>query len=377
MQKAIVIILFCGLLSLPLVGQDCDDHACDGCVHDHGISINGGPPVPGEYHDIRQSPLLSDPKYQEPAQDPVLMVYNKEKILEGDFIAPVFSADGENILVTNLGYKGVWMGDVRGEGLQKISDASLASWRPYVVDEDAIYFRSVDFSERGDVTYSIQKYDFGARKAEIIYQGEKNENIYSPIITKERDALLYIREGDLVGRSVREVPGVRSLEERKVQLAYSDIISGEGAVYVTSFGTRDIRKISVGDVAGAEVMSPDGKKVVYLTSAVKDGGGMVYNLETGTQVEVGEGSGFAWSPDSEWLVYEVVVDDGHIILQSELFIIRADGTNRQRLTFDEGIALQNPSWSPDGQRIVAEDIFSGGIYLLEVEFTDNTKKGGK
>lgn len=376
MRKLLLLCIFSGLLCLPLIGQECDGQACDaGCDHSH----DGGPPVPGEHHDVRRSPLLSDAKYQEPAQDPVIMVYNKEKILEGEYIAPVFTADSENIIVTSLGYRGIWIGDIRGNEVRKISDASLASWRPYVIDEDAVYFRTADFSETGDVTYSIQKYEFGARRAEILYQGEKNENIYSPVITKERDSLLYIREGGLEGRSIREVPGVRSLEERKVKLAYSDVISGEGAVYVNTFGTRDSQKISVGDVAGAEVMSPDGKKVVYLSSAVAPGagGGMIYDLETDTQIEVGEGTGFAWSPDSQWLVYEVVVDDGHIILQSELFIIRADGTNRQRITFDEGIALQNPSWSPDGRKIVAEDIFSGSIYMLEVEFIDETKKGGR
>lgn len=370
MQKLLLFILLSGLFIIPLVGHECDNPECD---HSH----DGGPPKPCEYHEMRESPLLNDPRYQKLPEEPLFQVRSKDKILEGRYIAPVFTADGDNILVSSPGYRGIWISDIHGNELRKISDANLASWRPYVTDRDSVYFRTVDFNKTRDVTYSIQKYDLESGEVQPIYQGKENEIVRTPIITKEKDSLVFMRDRSIDSRTIREVEGVRSLEDRKVTMAYSDVISGEGAVYLKSYGSRKSQKVSVGEVAGAEVMSPGGKKVVYLTSAVEPGGGMVYDLERDTQFEVGEGTSFAWSPDSEWLVYEVTVDDGHYIYQSELFIIRADGTNRQRITFEEGFALQNPAWSPDGSRIVAEDIFSGSIYMLEVDFIDDSKKGRK
>jgi TolB protein len=52
----------------------------------------------------------------------------------------------------------------------------------------------------------------------------------------------------------------------------------------------------------------------------------------------------AWSPDGQWIAWTAVTDDG-----SELWIMRADGNDKQRLA---GPIAGQPSWKPDSKRLV-------------------------
>jgi Tol biopolymer transport system component len=49
-----------------------------------------------------------------------------------------------------------------------------------------------------------------------------------------------------------------------------------------------------------------------------------------------------WSPDGEWIAYTQA---------SEVFVMRADGTEQRRLTAN-AVVDSGPDWSPDGTRIV-------------------------
>jgi TolB protein len=52
----------------------------------------------------------------------------------------------------------------------------------------------------------------------------------------------------------------------------------------------------------------------------------------------------AWSPDGQRIAWTAVTDDG-----SELWVMRADGTGKQRLA---GPIAGQPSWKPDSKRLV-------------------------
>jgi len=68
-----------------------------------------------------------------------------------------------------------------------------------------------------------------------------------------------------------------------------------------------------------------------------------------------------WSPDGDQVVFET--DDG-------LFLMNAEGGNRQRLT--RGLRHSNPEWSPDGNEIVFDDGYFD-IFVLDVE-TETIRK---
>ncbi|WP_205697559.1 PD40 domain-containing protein [Conexibacter sp. SYSU D00693] len=61
----------------------------------------------------------------------------------------------------------------------------------------------------------------------------------------------------------------------------------------------------------------------------------------------------SWSPDGRFIVFEVArARPGHVggERQSDLAIVRADGTGERRLTFSDAFET-NPVWSPDGRSI--------------------------
>lgn len=58
----------------------------------------------------------------------------------------------------------------------------------------------------------------------------------------------------------------------------------------------------------------------------------------------------AWSPDGRRLAYVAPGLGG----AADLFVVDADGTNRGRLTWTDGVDESSPSWSPDGKRLVIE-----------------------
>src|SRR5688572_13502857 len=68
----------------------------------------------------------------------------------------------------------------------------------------------------------------------------------------------------------------------------------------------------------------------------------------------------SWSPDGRRLVFQ---SDRHG--STELYVIDADGNNERRLTFNGGDDT-HPSWSPDGQWIVFDSNRDGSwnLYLM-------------
>ena len=98
--------------------------------------------------------------------------------------------------------------------------------------------------------------------------------------------------------------------------------------------------------------SPDGSRIAY----VSDQGGnldiWVMDRDGGNAVNLTDhpekDHSPAWSPDGEWIAFASVRDS----LYWELYLMRADGSQVQRLTWWEDASDLSPSWSPDGTRLV-------------------------
>ena len=74
-----------------------------------------------------------------------------------------------------------------------------------------------------------------------------------------------------------------------------------------------------------------------------------------------------WSPDGEYLLYMITRDDGHSYTGSDIYCIRADGTDKTALTSTPDLLEMNPSWAPDGNAIAYDEINQGAIYILPVQ----------
>ena len=115
------------------------------------------------------------------------------------------------------------------------------------------------------------------------------------------------------------------------------------------------------------VWSPDGMRVAYYGGEP----GLQYN--TGIRVMNSDGTDHrsisnagmhpAWSPDGTRITYAAYVPDGKSI-GGDIWVAKADGTDRERLTDDTRAVL--PDWSPDGDRI-AYQVTSGDRELYVID----------
>jgi len=139
------------------------------------------------------------------------------------------------------------------------------------------------------------------------------------------------------------------------------------------------------DVTGAEAAKGGGGKghgkaidfLVAYTRKAADGSLDIYTVtkegtKEGVRLTNGNGLYSSWSP--RW-----TYDQAHIVFSSNrngaenLFIMNADGTNAQQLTFG-GCADRNPAPSPDGTRIAFQRACAGGgIFVINTDGTNLTQ----
>ena len=310
----------------------------------------------------RHSPLLHSSSQQSSQIKGGIKIVSVKKIISGDYLSPQFTADGKKIVFTGENFRGLWISNIDGSGIQKISDELLAGWKPVSTKYNEIIFRTGEITDKGEINYSIKKYDLSTKKIVQLYAG-KNEDVYPPKVSKFHDNIVFVKDRKLASIKLRDVKGAPPLKQQVDKITFSD---GGKVWYLTPALDKPVEISKGRETCGGDELSPDGKKVAYLhgnTNSI-----IIYDFETDKEINVGEGSTVAWSPDSQWIAYSVSCDDGHYIIHSDIFIVRADGSGRQRLTFTEDIAEVNPSWSPDGKSIVCEDALGSGIYLINLEF---------
>ncbi len=124
--------------------------------------------------------------------------------------------------------------------------------------------------------------------------------------------------------------------------------------------------------------SPDGTKIAFVSNRDRRGCEIYAMNADGTQVvrvtndylRKDDGCA-AWSPDSAKLVFA-----GHVYGNPvrHLYVVNVDGANRRQLT--GGSANDDdPSWSPDGTRIVYSSDRGSGVFQLWTIKPDGTGRG--
>lgn len=151
-------------------------------------------------------------------------------------------------------------------------------------------------------------------------------------------------------------PTVPVIVSRPVpSIAYLSRSPGEDrwSIYVMNSdgGNRTILTAGQSDFLSAPTWSPDGSKIAFVSDqdgapdiwVMNSDGSELVNL---TRHEAKDHSP-AWSPDGAWIAFASVRDS----LYWELYLMRADGSDLQRLTWWEDASDLWPTWSPDGARL--------------------------
>jgi dipeptidyl aminopeptidase/acylaminoacyl peptidase len=118
-----------------------------------------------------------------------------------------------------------------------------------------------------------------------------------------------------------------------------------------------------GSSSGAQNDSPvDHAFDLVFVRGGQDAGTYLLAVKSGRERRIGAATSEpTWSPDGERLAFSLLKDREHGTSALRLWVMDADGSNRQEIVGDDTAA--NPAWSPDGKQIA----FTGflGINLTE------------
>ena len=121
---------------------------------------------------------------------------------------------------------------------------------------------------------------------------------------------------------------------------------------------------STGGILSIFVMNSDGSNLTRITDSDSSYQYSVSNYPNGIPYNDVNPS---WSPDGTKIVYQKTTDDGLRIKESDLYILDMQEMQSQQLTKTKEILEANPQWSPDGKNILFSDEITGVIYLIHLK----------
>lgn len=290
------------------------------------------------------------------------MKVKADKLIGGDglfFMRPIWSPDGSQIAFTKSNYQGIWLVNSDGSQAREISDDPAAGFGfEWSSDSKAIVSRVARFEGRyrfnAVKVFDLEKNDsrfitnFRTMMPGLPHWGAWDEKIYM----YGRGRIEVFDSGKKTPALPKKSAAVLSCFIKDDQIAIGNPAAKDYQIYEPIKGERCINL----------VMSPDRSRVAF---EVMGGNMFVMKVDGTGLVDLGRGHRPQWAPDSERLIYMITTDDGYNYRSSDLYIIKIDGSLKTRLEFPEDKLEMNPSWSPDGKKIVFDVLDEGAIYLME------------
>jgi len=268
------------------------------------------------------------------------LVIGDTQVLLGDistpYFFPVYTADGESILITQKAYTGLW-GLNRSTGeLRQITNSQGAGFQAHSLADGAIIFRHDEF-RKGRKFTSLYKADASGKH--LIAEPAR---FVSPARLIS-DRLIY-----LVDKTPVILNAVSGLNENNLE-NYTTVLNDKLTLRLFQAGTESvIAPQGEGNYIWAEV-SPTNDLLVYTKTGQ---GTFVCDLKGQVIAELGYAHAPQWSPNGEYLVYMNDQDDGDQYTASEIWIVSYDGEHSWKITDTPDKIEMYPQWSPDGEYVI-------------------------
>lgn len=231
---------------------------------------------------------------------------------EEDYMAPRWSRDGLDVLVTKSKYTGLYLVSRDGSDVRRISDEPGIGYNAH-------------WSQDGNY---------------IIVENEEGTRLY-----------------DRSGRQVEAAPEMDRIVPR-VYAKAGVLYRREGADRSETDGVI----LADEDQYFEPVVSPDESKIAYIGL---ESGIIIKDLQNEEDILISEGTDICWLPDSSGILFNYTQDDGERIIDGDIYFAYADGRGVENLTNTPGVIERHPDLSQDGSQLTYE--VDGGIYSVEVE----------
>ncbi len=259
---------------------------------------------------------------------------NARILVSGNFTRPLWSSDGNKVLLTQEGNLGLYY--VEKSNSHNVVQLNNVKGAGY----------GAAWSHNGESVFYVEKENYKPIVKSISLQ-TKEVNIHPEI----------------------HFSSVKSFTRSNGKELY--LILNPQTLQIEAFNPQSGKKWIVTKNEGQfyePLLSPDHTMV----AVHRDAEILVYNVYGGgLKSTIGKGIVSSWSSDNKYLLgFLDESADGHNINNSELYLFTADGSQKWQLTDTEDLTEMWPSWNPVKNEIVFADGKSGQIFIAEIVLSE-------
>lgn len=299
---------------------------------------------------------MIEPSHAQPVQGttPRKIISDANQI----YMRPQWSPDGSKIAFTSEKNRGIWISNAKGNKISRITDDSEAGFGfLWSADSKTILARPV-VVENGQRFHQIKTYDSETLETKVIL--EKTRELQGlPVWSKHDAEVMFMMNNNIETRS-SGLSQVKSASNDVPQaVAFGNMLksaaSPSEAIEFERFKNRYIFNVRT---------SPNGEKMAFQVNGL---GMFICNADGSGLKSLGFNEQASWMPDNRYIVATKVEDNGTAITSGELVLIDTESASQFALLDDSGFIALNPSVSPDGEKIVFENLADGAIYLMPLK----------
>jgi Tol biopolymer transport system component len=273
--------------------------------------------------------------------------------LEGSYYQPIFSPDGNKLLLSGEKLEGLSLLDLQSKELQTISNSPGAGFQPVFSDNGSkIYYKSYKLKEDHKRYETLKCFDLETKQDKSIISDQRN--LSSPNICKGN---VVFSQNTKRSKTINKREKVSTLRPKAPVAINEDL-----KIALYHKGKKKVLE-PVGDYSYIWVSLSPGKDKLLFNAAGK--GTFISDLDGNVLVEVGRAHGAKWSSDGKWIVFMDDYDDGEIMISSDIYVMSSDGKQKINLTADSDEILLYPDWSSDMKKIVCQND-NGSVHILHL-----------
>jgi Tol biopolymer transport system component len=296
---------------------------------------------------------------------------------------PIWSPDGKQIAFARMKSDGIEVMNSDGTNRRVLTtdpnSGYKLAWSP---DSTEIAYR---YNDVQNSIYKIKKVNVATGKDEVLH--EQNEELHTPEWVwsekGKRITFVSVPGNKRFSTAWQKSDGVLPTGKKNTdKILYFD----QDNIWIMNEDSSEKKQLSF-DIGFDPIWSPDRTRIIYSQLDTL----ILIDPDGGNKVVLGYGNHPSWSPDGKKIVFQVTQDHTHAtddnrqhgedttmhrhddktnhrIVESDLYVINADGTKRTRLTNTPGKVEVDPSWSPDGRRIVYRLEDTGEIQVAHLKW---------
>ncbi|MCG8582935.1 MAG: hypothetical protein MI866_23660 [Bacteroidales bacterium] len=266
-----------------------------------------------------------------------------------------WSPDGQSIAFTSEKNKGLRICDEKGRNVRDLTNdanAGFGYWWSY--NSKSILAKSIS-EINGERVHQVVLYDVDDNSKVVLLDGE-NKRVGLPqwteggatVVVPVNGALQHLKSG---------MPALKGSQPRHA-------ICVNGTVMLSPKEQFEVKEQFNGRYIFNQSYSPNGKKVAFQVNGL---GMYVANADGSDMRHIGCLEQAEWLPDNKYLIAVETQDDGQRLTSGK--IVAVDVTNLQQtvLVSEDDLIALNPSVSPDGKKVLIDNVNDGAVYLFEIK----------